>query len=927
MKLSANDALVTGVIIAGICALLWLFAVDINAVSTRSGQKPLGTVVFKKLSATRRPSDALGWERIKNNSPIYNADTLRTENSSEATVYFDDGTSLDISENSMLHLDFGGSVRNLEFIKGEISVGGSKAESKYAISSTAGTITVGKDSLATFSRNEGKVSVDVSRGDATLTRADGTTQTIAQNQELQVDLKNGAAQLIDRPIVALMPETNARILSYSGKEAATDIRFSWQPGNAANAKPAGEKPYTLEISASKDFADGGEKHSVTELSARVPVKPGTWYWRVRDVSANVSPVRKFSIASAQLPQQTFPDDGAEYRFRTVKPEIYFAWTAMDEANAYLFELSSDSSFTNLRIKTRVEATGISIRDLDEGTWYWRVKPVHDFTETGAIPRLAARRIRLVQNGRMEAPVVSTPLEGTLFPVQELTDKGISFAWIPQSDAVSYELAISRSQDLSSPVITVPATAPYLRISGEQCRAISKPGVWYWGVRWIDSEGNKSSASKARKMEGVDGSIAIRSIFPPDGYRIADSLVSNTRFSWKSNVSARTDFIVSRSKDFSDPVFQEKVTAESLLGKEWPIGTYYWKLRTKNIDGSVLSETVPRSFTIVGPLDGPILVAPASGMPFYLHEHDSATVKWNSVPGCDYYAIGIYQPGDNNGKPVFESGHVIGTEFTCKLGNLPGGTYMARIQGFAMETENSTRIIGYIGESTIDYRRLSYIELLDPINGSVIPGIDAWRQGVSLKYKAENPPDQEEFILYRGATKDEEIARSAGKSNVFLRKKLSPGRYSWTVTGSVAGFDISARAVYSFEVLPIPPLPKPVLAEPAQKASFDAERIRAERTITFKWMPVVGATHYNLTISREGPNMPVLFEKKTTGTEFVLKELSKLSKGTFVWRIEARCYDEDGGLEQTGIPAESLFTIDLPAVKRATSIYGDRLYGR
>ena len=100
-----------------------------------------------------------------------------------------------------------------------------------------------------------------------------------------------------------------------------------------------------------------------------------------------------------------------------------------------------------------------------------------------------------------------------------------------------------------------------------------------------------------------------------------------------------------------------------------------------------------------------------------------------------------------------------------------------------------------------------------------------------------------------------------------------------------------------------------------------------RTIVFKWQPVAGATHYNLTISREGNDGPVLFENRTSNPEFTMKDLSKLAKGNFVWRIEARSYDSDGEVEQPGIPAESSFTISLPAVKRATSKYGDTLYGQ
>jgi hypothetical protein len=926
MKFSGSDALVSGAVLAGVCGLLWLFALDMNAASSRAGQKPLGTVIFKKLSATRRPSDGLGWERMRNNGPVYGADTLRTADASEATIYFDDGTSLDINENSMLRLDFGRSIRNLEFIEGEISVRGSKERSSYTISSAAGMVTVGVDSSATFSRNGEKVNVEVSEGDAVLVRADGTTQSIAQDQELEIDLKNGAAAFVSRPIVPTSPAINARILSYASRAGRINVGFAWKLAKKNEAGSTPEK-YTIEVSDAKDFSSIVERHQTDGLSARLDVRPGTWYWRVRNSAGTESPVRKFSLVSAQTIRPTFPEDGAEFRYRAVKPEVRFAWTDMDEATAYLFELSSDASFSRPVIRSRVETSSLSVRDIGDGAWFWRVKPVHGFTETGTVPASETRTVNITRTGVMETPVVSTPFEGMLFPIQGLEGKGLSFAWVPQDEAVSYELSISASSALDSPVITVPVTSSYTRIAGKQAMAISRPGVWYWGVRALDQEGNRSPVSRPRKIQGVDSSIMIRQTFPPDGYRIADSLASNTRFSWKSNVAARTVFVVSQNADFSNPIFTENVSTETILGKAWPVGSYYWKLRAVNMDGSTLSETPPRSFTIVGPLPGAALTSPASGAPFYLHEHDKATVKWDAVPECDYYTVGIYSPDDDYLKPVFEQAHVEKNEITCPLGDLPGGVYIVRIQGFAMETENSTRIIGFIGSGNVNYRRISYIDLIGPVNGSSIPGIVAWRNGISMQYKADTVPDTQEFLLYRDGEKDKVFARGSGNGNAFLRKKLAPGRYSWTVKGTVSGFDISAQGKYSFEVLPIPPLPKPALIGPPSKTVLDADRLRADRTIVFKWQPVAGATHYNLTISREGTGMPVLFEDKTNIPEFTMKDLSKLAKGSFVWRIEARSYDSEGEIEQPGIPAESSFLIDLPAVKPATSKYGDTLYGQ
>jgi len=936
MKFSASDAFVTGLVAVGSCALLWLFTVDMNRVSDRIGQSPLGTVVFKKLTATRRPSDGLGWESMRNNSPVYDEDTLRTASFSEAAVYFDDGTSLDLDENSMLKLNFGGALRSLEFLEGEITVGGSSSESKYSISSTAGTITVGKDSKATFSRNEGTVSVDVSKGNATFVKADGSTQTIAQNQELSVNLTSGDASFVSRPILPLIPERNARLLSY-GADVSTPVNldFSWQLENtaskAANTKTAGTNAssakFTLELSASKNFDDELQNFSVTGVSAKVPVKSGTWYWRLTDAAGGKSPVRKFSISTATATQAAFPQDGVEYSYRKTKPEIRFAWTGMDEASAYLFEIASDSAFAKPRTRTRVSATNLSVNDLDAGLWYWRVTPIHSFTEINAAPTVQYRTVKISKSGAMLKTEVSTPFDSMLYQVQELEGKGLSFAWIPQAEAVSYELVLSQNKNMPSNGLTISSTTPYTKLIGEKAALLEKPGVWYWTVRWLDREGNRSPDSTVRSFTGVDGSIAIRQVFPGDGYRVADSLVTNQRFTWKSNIAAKTVFLVSRDAAFTDIAYQETVKTETLIGKKWAAGTYYWKLRTINADGSTFMETPGRVFTVAEPLPSPTVIAPVAGRQFYLREHDNVTIKWDPVKGADYYSLAILAPSDNYTKPIFEKNFLTETNIDYALGDLSAGIYRLQLQGFAMESDASTKIIGYSGESSFVYKRLTYLTLISPENGSAIEGLTARRQGVSLEYQTDNVPDQQEFVIYGDESRNQEIGKSAGRGNAWLKKKLAPGRYYWTVKGTLAGFDISAFETYDFDVLPIPPLPKATLLAPENEVVFGPDWFRANRSITFRWKEVAGATLYRFTLYPKDSDTPIKSEDALKTTEFTLQDLSVLAKGTFTWKVEARSYDADGELEQQGLVTEGNFTIDLPAVKKAASKSGDQLYGR
>ena len=938
MKLSGSDVAVSAAVLLGAAGLMYLFVTDLDAVSMRTGEKELGSVVFKKLTATRKAPGGLGWERMRNNSPVYDADTLRTAGFSEASVFFDDGTSLDMLENSMLRLDFGGKAKNLEFLSGEISVGSSAKATSYTISGTAGKISVEKGSKASFSREADTLSVDVSRGSASILKADGSSQAIARNQELQVDVKSGQASLVARPIVPLAPERNARLLSFAAaQESPTGkanapagigkiaVDFAWQLEGDAPA-PAGAS-YELQVARTKDFAAPEVATRVSGLAATARLGAGSWYWRVRDGSGKESSACKFSLDLSAPPRPAFPPDGQQYAYRSAKPSIRFAWTAMDEASSYLFELAADKDFSDPIIRSRTTTPSLAVDSLGEGSWYWRVSPVHAFTVVGEAPPVPARLIAIAKSPAMQAPSVTAPFDGSLYQIQDVEGKGLSFSWLPEAEAVSYQLVISKDKDLSSPIATIPASQSYLRLSGTAAELFKRPGDYYWGLRALDKEGNPSPASPSRLLRGFDGSVALRLSFPPEGYRIADSLITGTRFTWKSNVNARTIFQLARDSSFQDIAYQETVSAETLIGRAWKSGSYYWRLRTFNADGSVLLETQPRGFQVVDPLPAPPLLAPAPSSSFYLREHDQETFSWSPIEHADYYSLSLRSAADNNAELIFERTFLEGRSLAYPLGDLPSGSYRLSIQAFASSGDETTRIIGYIGDNNFNYRRLTYIKLGSPAEDSHVAGLDARRGLAIFAYGSEDKPDAAEVFVSTDAAGSKIVARAADRSGRAGVGRLDPGSYYWTVKGRLVGFDVSAKERFHFVVDPIPPLPAAELILPAPNAVIGPAELRAKHSIFFAWKPVPGANRYAFAIYPQGKEVPLFSRDALRSPGCELDDLSILDKGRFTWSVEARSYDGKDELEQPGIAARSSFTIDLPVLQKAKAGNPSRLYGK
>jgi hypothetical protein len=875
MKFSRSDLAVSASVLLGAAALMYLFVGDLNAVSNQGGGKVLGTVVFKKLFATRKASNGFSWERMRNDSPVYDADTLRTADYSEATIYFDDGTSLDMSEDSMLKLDLGGKTKRLQFLGGRISLGSGVGATSYTISSSAGTIHLAKGAKATFSRKADTLSVEVSRGSASLVKKDGSTQDIAQNQELQVDMQSGKADLVFRPIVPVSPEQDGRLLSFAGPGTAPGARvgvdFAWltesapqggsqaaAAGAQAEAPTSGKTSYSLELSQSKDFGTS-ETTRATGLSARVELAPGTWYWRVRDSSGEESPSRSFLLDLAEPPHPAYPPDGRRYSYRRLKPEIRFAWTGMDEASSYLFELASEPSFAKPVVRSRTTTTSLAVDSLGEGTWYWRVSPVHAFTVVGEAGsgKPAVRSFTIAESPAMAALSLTAPIDASLYQIQDASGTGLDFSWEPNAEAVSYELVISKAKDLSSPTAKVGTAQSYVSLSGEQAAPLARPGSYYWGARWFDREGNASPLSASRSLRGIDGSIAVHLSFPPDGYRIADSLVSDTRFAWKSNLPARTVFQLARDSGFKDLAYQETVSAETLIGHSWPSGEYHWRLCAYNTDGSVFVQSEPRSFTVVEPFASPALVKPARDSSFFLPQGGSESFSWTPVAGADYYNLTLSSAADNYATPIFEKPFVEGASLNYRLGDLPSGGYRLSIQAFATSGERTTRIIGYIGDNPFSYKRLSPIALASPADGAHLAGLDARKGRVLFSYVHDEVPDKAEIVVSTDSAGNKVVVRADARSGPSGVGRLNPGIYYWTVSGRLAGFDVSAKELFRFVVDPPPPPPPAALKAPLEDSLYRLQDL-AGGGLDFSWAPQEDAASYEFLVSRSSDlSSPVL----------------------------------------------------------------------
>lgn len=917
MKFSRSDAAVTVAVVIFSALLFFQFWKDLNAMAARDGEMSLGSIVFRRGSATRRSPSGMNWERLRNLSPVYRGDTIRTSDFSEAALFFEDGTDLDLFENSMIKLNFAGSEKELEFLGGRISLSGGEGR---AVAAGAGTVAFSEGSRVSLSRTGDEISVGVSGGTATLTDAAGRREVIRSSQELRMNAEGGDYEVIEHSAILLQPSQNARLLSL-GEDG--EVSFSWEATSPDSLSGA----VALELSSSPDFESPESlplKAGSAGLTARR--KPGVWYWRLRDERGAISGVSRFSLAQDLLPKPILPKDGEEYRYRKIPPAVSFSWSEMENASAYIFEVSAEPEFRKPIIRSRTSLQSLKVGALDEGLWYWRVLPVPAGELLGGGAEPTVRRIHIARRDEMERAVLLQSLDGAFYQLQVMDDRGVPFSWEPQREAAEYQIAVADNPGMDSPKVLLSTEAPYAFLRRGDAEALYREGVFYWSVRWRDAEGNLSPWSPARKLRGIDGTVAVRLSYPPDGYTIADSLMSNTRFAWKSNVPGRTVFQVSRDPGFDDIAYQEDVNMETLLGKNWEPGEWSWRIRTFNVDGTIFLETPPRRFRVVEPFEGPTMLSPEAGRLYTFRDGDAQTIRWEKIPEADYYTLKLVPAG--GGDPMYQQALITSEEVSLSFDDFPDGSYKALIQGFALEKPMSTRQIGLIRENPFSLRKLMPIELVSPTEGEAFEGLSALKRGVPLVWKSKTPPDATTLRVYSDRRMTRSVFLSENGPSAESVRRLPEGRYFWTVTGSFGDFDISARSVGRFIVKPIPPLPPAVLTGPPEDAVYGPEELRTSRRILFSWEAVPGATAYYLAIYARGDReKPVVSAGPLPDTSYLLKDLSVLDKGEFVWVLFGERRDAEGYVEQPGTKAEGLFSILLPALDTPSVKSGNTFYGR
>lgn len=944
---------------------LFLFWKDVNRTLSKIGETPIGTITFKYKVAQRKFADRLIWDRLQKESYVYNGDTIRTANLSEATIRFTDDNVITLEESSLaqIFLDSSGSA-SVDFAGGGIRIDSSQSASGMSVSSgntnfriDSGSVMVASSGTGTGTAGGGDAGTGVppdtsveagSPGILSFEIISGTASVMNSGSGELVNLSlgeggsvSGEGVVKEPGITVLSPLRNYRFNNYG--DGLYSVPFS-----VAKSGGFQDSSLVLEISGTKDFKTLKERISLKGINqVNVDLPEGVWHWRISsrnsagELTVNTG---KFTIISIPKPVLLVPGDKEVYSYRTVKPSLRFVWQGNQYASWYLLEVFDKQNMESPVVSRRVSGTSVIIDEFDKGDYVWRVTPVYSGEGNSGAVDSGFSSFSVNDKKEFEPPKLTSHPSGSFVNINAVNNSrehSVLFSWENDEEAAEYVFRIISSDD-GKVLKEVSVNENYINVNPVDFGITE--GVYYWQVAKKDKDGNISPGSEKREFTAVDGEMVFHATFPVNGYGIAENLVYDMLFAWKNNTNDSVIAEIARDEDFSNIIVSKTVGHEnqSVGNISLPAGEYWWRIRTEHPFGGEESfKSKAHKFSVLPPLPAPGVVFPLPGEVIPVAKDELTEFIWQEVPGADYYNLSVYSSA--NSDPVQEFKMLTEPGAMVNLSALSKGSYRYTVQAFSLENENQTRRTGLITEVYFSVYPVIPIELVSPGPGTKIDGIEAVLNPGVLVWNSEDELVSERLILSK--SRDGLPVDHGGKirnpESIVLeitspedRIRLPPlreGFYYWTITGiNTVGYDLTPRSPYTFEVLPVPSLAAPDFVSPENKTVFDIYYLMNSTLCNVTWNQVENATGYNVTLQRiEGSSKTVVLEdyvEDSGSGEYLLPDFSELGEGEFEFIVEAVQYTPDNFLLRGGETGVLSFSIQLPEIKNINLKTQGEMYG-
>ncbi len=634
-----------------ICLFSFLLYRNFSKKSGDSENPPIGVVTFKTKTVLRKYDDQVVWDTIESSTQVKNRDTIRTEDFSDAVLTLNDGTKINISENSMILLDISEKNININFAYGSFEAERDKSatgDSKMKIQSGDKTVEVGKGDVK-LDKTKSELNVKVGEGEAKIT-SNGVEETIQKNQ---VASANDTGVRVSKPRFSLLaPEDKQNFFSDDGKEMVSFSISGLTPEIQRDAVPF------FELSNSPDFTRIVTKERLKTANFSRSLNSGAFYWRLSytdpesKLKSNTE-IMRFRVLNDPPLRVFYPKPSEEFTYLQGLPVIKIAWNVLDLYSSYTVQIATDPQFGSIVRTKQTQNQSLAFDDLPDGNYFLRIvaKSLNSEVKdklSSTIPFSVERRLNL------EPPVLLEPTKGKAIP-KEVSKPGIFFSWRDNKDFNNFILEISSDTNFSNIISKQNLTNNFYKEVRDW-----QEGTYYWRVRGI----------VPGKEEQVSASFPFQILAKEDLYLAGPSNGADLDFTDQMTVALRWKKL-SQKADYKIEIFRTGIAEPIFSGEpDQPNfydfrpkepGRYSWRVSAvTNLGERDVSDTW--SFSLSRNVEAPILLTPTRNETIDITTKNSLLFSWKPSEGATAYEIKIFDKSSLNEKLIL-SERVTQTKFT------------------------------------------------------------------------------------------------------------------------------------------------------------------------------------------------------------------------------------------------------------------------
>ncbi len=647
-----------------------------------NNEPAIGVISTSANDVRRKNNGNFVWLPGNKKDQIYNRDSIFTGDGSQAAVQLNDGSLIQIQENSLVNLNLKNGQMQLDLRFGQFVGNGS---SKIQVKTGDEEYTIeGKNAKFEINRSQsGNLGIKVLSGNAEISGRAGK-QTLKSDESLEIS-KKGAERAPTDAKITLLTKDDSLMYRAADKQP---LPFAWEGKGLLNQ-------YQIEIAKTEDFKKVLALRTTPEqkFAVKDSLNEGTYFWRVKGLDnrgkeITTSVVQKFYLSYMLPPAITTPEDNVTLKNKVydkgggVQSSTQITWTADERPLRYQWQLSKTSEFTENVVEKTLAAKTIETPALSQGTYYTRVRgidkdnhlspwsQIHAFNfevtneEKPPAPRLVEKRIHFQMPKLAEdrAPSATTAPE---------------VAWTSVDAAKNYRWEIAKNAKFAG---SVAAETSNTKAVWTQ----HKPGKYYFRVFTKTALGQLSDASETGTLEVYGDAPALKAI-PSVVVKSNDVHATppekESRATWSPIPEAKTYLVqMDTSEEFANPTQTEVPATESAVRLPEP-GKYFVRVKAvneSNQDISDFSNVQTVDYVFKRTLKGPDLIEPYDKTTIFLQKDMEPFIwlEWGSVPDATKYILEVSPQADFSNTVI--SKEMTATRFLVKE-RIPYGAIYWRVR--------------------------------------------------------------------------------------------------------------------------------------------------------------------------------------------------------------------------------------------------------